>query len=381
MINTERDFHMVGGEGEISYARNSRVQNKAMMETKSILDKVTQEVYTGLLPRNMVIADLGCSSGPNTLRFVSEVINIITKCQNKLGQIDLMDLQFFLNDLPGNDFNHLFRTLETFKKANETNHEGEIVPAYYICGVPGSYYTRFFPQQTIHLFHSSISLHWLSQVPEELNGRKKVYLNEENIYITKTTPQSVVKLFQEQFYKDFSLFLTLRHEELVLGGQMVLTFCGRKDEDACSGSELNNLFGLLALSLQSLVAEGLVEKENLESFNLPLYGPSVGEVDEIVKNVNLFEMDHIDLFECNWDPYDDSQGDIVHDSALSGMNVAKCIRAALQPLIASYFGEDILNALFEEYAHRVAKHLEKDKGKFAFIVVSLKKRCYIKIGS
>uniref|UniRef100_A0A0D3GER8 Uncharacterized protein n=1 Tax=Oryza barthii TaxID=65489 RepID=A0A0D3GER8_9ORYZ len=380
MINTERDFHMVGGEGEISYARNSRVQNKAMMETKSILDKVTQEVYTGLLPRNMVIADLGCSSGPNTLRFVSEVINIITKCQNKLGQIDLMDLQFFLNDLPGNDFNHLFRTLETFKKANETNHEGEIVPAYYICGVPGSYYTRLFPQQTIHLFHSSISLHWLSQVPEELNGRKKVYLNEENIYITKTTPQSVVKLFQEQFYKDFSLFLTLRHEELVLGGQMVLTFCGRKDEDARSGSELNNLFGLLAQSLQSLVAEGLVEKENLESFNLPLYGPSVGEVDEIVKNVNLFEMDHINLFECNWDPYDDSQGDIVHDSALSGMNVAKCIRAALQPLIASYFG-DILNALFEEYAHRVAKHLEKEKGKFAFIVVSLRKRSYIKIGS
>mgnify|MGYP003703486997 CR=1 FL=1 len=92
-------------------------------------------------------------------------------------------------------------------------------------------------------------------MPEELNGRKKVYLNEENIYITKTTPQSVVKLFQEQFYRDFSLFLTLRHEELVLGGQMVLTFCGRKNEDARSGSELNNLFGLLAQSLQSLVAE------------------------------------------------------------------------------------------------------------------------------
>lgn len=135
-----------------------------MMETKSVLNKVTQEVYTGLLPHNMVITDLGCSSGPNTLCFVSEVINIITKCQNKLGQSDLMDLQFFLNDLPGNDFNHLFQTLETFKKANETNHEGEIVPAYYICGVPGFYYTRLFPQQTIHLFHSSISLHWLSQV-------------------------------------------------------------------------------------------------------------------------------------------------------------------------------------------------------------------------
>jgi len=64
----------------------------------------------------------------------------------------------------------------------------------------------------------------------------------------------VVKCFQEQFHKDFSLFLKLRHEELVYGGKMVLTFVGRKDEDVYNG-DMNQLYGLLSRSLQSLVAK------------------------------------------------------------------------------------------------------------------------------
>jgi hypothetical protein len=61
-----------------------------------------------------------------------------------------------------------------------------------------------------------------------------------------------VKQFQKQFHKDFSLFLKLHHEELVHGGQMVLIFLGRKNEDVYSG-DLNQLFALVARSLQSLV--------------------------------------------------------------------------------------------------------------------------------
>ena len=72
--------------------------------------------------------------------------------------------------------------------------------------------------------------------------------------MTKTMSPSVVKLFQQQFQNDFSLFLKLRFEELVFGGQIILTFIGRKYEDVFSG-ESNHLYGLLAQSLQSLVDE------------------------------------------------------------------------------------------------------------------------------
>ncbi|TVU11857.1 hypothetical protein EJB05_45466 [Eragrostis curvula] len=372
-MNIESELHMIAGDGETSYAKNSRLQEKAMVEIKPVLKVVTREIYTDLLSRRMVIVDLGCSSGPNTLHFISEVISTISRHCNELGQSqDNLELQFFLNDLPGNDFNNLFGLFEQFKKLTATKHMGETLPPYYISGSPGSYYTRLFPRQSVHLFHSLFCLQWRSQSPKGLEGTRKTHTDGGDIYITSTSSPSTVKLFQKQFQKDFSLFLKLRYEELVFGGQMVLTFIGRKKEDVHSG-EPNQFYGLLAQSLQSLVDEGLVEKEKLESFYIPIYSPSVHEVEEIVKQNGSFYVNHIQLFELNWDPYDDSESDVLHDSVQSGANVAKCLRAVMESLVASHFGDSIIDTLFTEYARRVAKHLKKEKTKHAVIVLSMKK--------
>jgi anthranilate O-methyltransferase len=136
-----------------------------MLETRPILEKAMKEAYTNLHSRTMVIADLGCSSGPNTLHFVSKAIDSITHLCDELNQrYKCLQLQFFLNDLPGNDFNNLFRLFAPFKKLKAEYHMGEALPPYYINGLPGSFYTRLFPCQTVHLFHSSFCLHWRSQV-------------------------------------------------------------------------------------------------------------------------------------------------------------------------------------------------------------------------
>jgi hypothetical protein len=85
------------------------------------------------------------------------------------------------------------------------------------------------------------------QLPDGLDGNKR------NIYIAKaTSPPCVAQLYQEQFQKDMMLFLKLRYDELGIGGKMVLTFLGRKEEGIYSDS-LNYLCELLAQSLQSLV--------------------------------------------------------------------------------------------------------------------------------
>ncbi|KAG0542170.1 hypothetical protein BDA96_02G080200 [Sorghum bicolor] len=211
------------------------------------------------------------------------------------------------------------------------------------------------------------------QEPEGLETWRKAYLNEDNIYITKTTTPFVVKQYQMQFRNDFSIFLKLRHEELVHGGQMVLIFLGRNNEDVYNG-DLNQVFALVARSLQSLVLKGIVEKENLESFNLPVYGPSVGEVKELVMQSQLFKMDLIKQFENSWDPFDDSEGDDVEDSARSSINIAKCIRSLIKSLIVWHFGETILDAWFVEFQCLVAKHLQKEKIMSTVNAMSLKKQ-------
>jgi jasmonate O-methyltransferase len=40
-----------------------------------------------------------------------------------------------------------------------------VTPPYYVAGLPGSFYTRLFPCHSVHFFHSSYCLMWLSQVP------------------------------------------------------------------------------------------------------------------------------------------------------------------------------------------------------------------------
>lgn len=384
-MKVERELHMSRGDGDTSYASNSRLQEKSILKTRPVLhEAVAAAAHASSLSSAagaMVVADLGCSSGPNTLLVVSEVLGAVAVAvaeQQQAGAFaggqqqppPVQHVQFFLNDLPGNDFNLVFQSLETFRK-QASRERGEALPPYYIAGLPGSFYARLFPDRCVHLFHSSYCLMWRSKVPEDL--ARGTVLNEGNMYIWEDTPLPVVKLYQKQFREDFSLFLQLRHKELVSNGQMVLAFLGRKSKDVLRG-EVSCMWALLSQALQSLVKEGRVEKEKLDSFNLPFYAPSVDEVRDVIEQSEAFDINHVQLFESNWDPHDDDGGDLVLDSVQSGVNVAQSIRAVIEPLIARHFGEHILDDLFEIYAQNVAAHLQKVKTKYPVIVLSLKAR-------
>ena len=126
------------------------------MKTKPIVEEAVVEVFGSLLPDMLVAADLGCSSGPNTFLVMYEVMDAVGRSCHQLGRRS-PELQFYLNDLPGNDFNTIFQSL--------TINEGrENVVPYYVAGLPGSFYGRLFPRKSVHFFHSSYCLMWLSQV-------------------------------------------------------------------------------------------------------------------------------------------------------------------------------------------------------------------------
>ncbi|KAJ6800411.1 anthranilate O-methyltransferase 3-like [Iris pallida] len=362
----EQVLHMLGGAGATSYAKNSTLQEKAIHRTKPIVEQSIKEVYNAVSTENLVVADLGCSSSPNTLLVLLEIVEAIGGHCRGLGH-EPPEIQYFINDLPGNDFNTMFQYSAQLEKKLKEEKETEFLP-YYIVAVPGSFYGRLFPSATVHFFHSSYSLMWLSQVPQRLHNSPSSPLNKGNIYIAEASPQIVVDLYLEQFQKEFSTFLRLRYKELVLSGRMVLTFLGRRSSHARYG-ELSKFWGLLSDAMNDMVLEGILDEAKVNAFNLPTYAPSMEEVTTVVENEGLFHLEQVQILETNWDPIDDS----MFNNSASGENVAKCARAMIEPTIDKYFGKAIVEDLFSRYAKNVAKHLLVEKTKHVIFVIVLRK--------
>ncbi|WRX07582.1 SAM dependent carboxyl methyltransferase - like 2 [Theobroma cacao] len=336
-------LHMKGGVGETSYANNSLLQQKVLSMTKPIREEAMTKLYCSTYPAGIAIADLGCSSGPNTLFVVSELIKLVDSIRQKLGQRST-EYQVFLNDLPGNDFNTIFRSLPSFQNKLKKQLGGGSGPCFFN-GVPGSFYGRLFRHNSLHFVHSSYSLHWLSQVPEGLES------NKGNIYIANTSPPDVLKAYYEQFQQDFSLFLKCRSEELVEGGRMVLTFLGRRSDDP-SSKECCYIWELLAMALNDMVFE-------VQSY-----------MDIDPTHERSFTVDRLEVTEVNWNAYQ-NEPDLSDAFKDGGYNFAKCIRAVTEPLLASHFGEAIIDEVFRRYRDIVADRMSKEKTEFVNVTISL----------
>lgn len=58
--------------------------------------------------------------------------------------------------------------------------------------------------------------------------------NKGSIYMASTSPPSVFQAHLKQFQRDFTNLLSCRAQEIVPGGEMVLTFMGRSVLDPTS---------------------------------------------------------------------------------------------------------------------------------------------------
>ncbi|VVA39027.1 PREDICTED: salicylate [Prunus dulcis] len=158
---------------------------------KPIVGASIEELCCTLFPECLKVADLGCSSGPNTLLVVSDIIDSIHTTYQKLNRPP-PSLQAFLNDLPGNDFNTVFMSLPGFYKKLDEEHEKKFGSCF-IAGMPGSFYGRLFPNNSLHFVHSSYALHWIS---EGLIGKEK--LDAFNMPFYSPTTKEIEEVIQAE---------------------------------------------------------------------------------------------------------------------------------------------------------------------------------------
>ncbi|CAI0392351.1 unnamed protein product [Linum tenue] len=229
--------------------------------------------------RNLAIADLGCASGPNTLFAVSELIKALDKVRRKLGHVSL-EFQVFLNDLPGNDFNSVFRLL----------------------------------------------------VLSELKGART-------------------------------------------GARRANSFCIiGKESQGPSTVQCIYLLELLSDVLNQMAFDGLIDQTKLDSFNLPIYMPSPMEVQVEVQKQGTFTIERLEVWESSWNPHE-GEVDLPESLQDGGRNVARCIRAVMEPLLVRQFGPQrkIMDEIFLRYGVILSNWMAMEEANYVNVIVSLTK--------
>ncbi|KAJ6319416.1 hypothetical protein OIU78_014936 [Salix suchowensis] len=345
-------LRMNDGDGDNSYSNNSLFQKKVILKAKPILQEAIVQLCSKSFPECITMADMGCSSGPNTFLPIWEVMEAIDETCRKLNRKNPI-LQVFLNDLPGNDFNSIFRSLPSFRKKLEEEMGGEFGPCF-IAAMPGSFYGKAlstaFPSLCSFFLQSPL-------VPE-------IPLNKGNIYLSKTSPPGVHKAYLNQFEKDFTAFLRSRSEEMIPGGCMVLTICGRDEINDSSGNHSPPIWEFFGMMLNDMVLEGLIEESKLDSFNMPFYAALAEEVKYVIQAEKSFTIIRVESFHVSWDAS-------IDDRCRDTMDVAKGLRAITEAILARHFGDEIVDVMFQRFSTYIGEYMETFKRANTSHVVSM----------
>ncbi|KAI9181497.1 hypothetical protein LWI28_015554 [Acer negundo] len=337
--------NMKGGEGDKSYAKNSSWQRNVILKTMPLI----QESNDGLFCNQSILdclkfADMGCSLGPTGYLPTWQVIEALDSMSHRLNNCKPPMLQVFLNDLPGNDFNTLFKSLPSFYERLKKEKGDE------------------FGQRTFIAARS--------QAPKGLISDTRVSLNKENIFITETSHPSVHKAYLDQFESNFTTFLRSRRSELEAGGRMVLVFV--VDDTIFHPC----YFAPLGTAIKDMVSEGLIEESKLEPFNMPVYKPRDEEIWLVIKREGSFDIHQLQItFKEDWVLSLESE-----DKALDlekygkGKQVALRVISAIEPLLVTHFGHAVMDDMFQRYSVKLIEYLETKEGFIKTLVICLIKK-------
>ncbi|XP_026444826.1 inactive anthranilate O-methyltransferase 1-like [Papaver somniferum] len=117
--------------------------------------------------------------------------------------------------------------------------------------------------------------------------------------------------------------------------------------------------------------EGVVEEEKSDTWNFPLYFPSLEEVKAIIQNKGSFWVNQLETFHVNWDGSDFSEGGSMTDTLRSSHLIANNIRAVSESLLTSHFGDEMINELFDRFREKIEEYAAKEKTEYTNLVISV----------
>ncbi|XP_058745043.1 indole-3-acetate O-methyltransferase 1-like [Vicia villosa] len=369
--NLEKLFSMKSGKGEASYANNSQAQAIHAKSMIHFLRETLDQVKLGNgEDKAFVVADLGCSSGSNTINMMNVIINHIIQRYEAIG-CNPPEFSAFFSDLPSNDFNSLFQLLPPIAEgvSMEECLATEKERSYFVAGVPGSFYRRLFPARTVDVFHSAFSLHWLSKIPDCVVDESSIEYNKGKVFIHGAN-EATANAYKEQFKADLANFLSARSVEMKKEGSMFLVCLGRTSEDPTEQGGAGVLFGThFQDAWDDLVQEGLISSEKRDNFNIPLYAPSLEDFKEVVEENGSFVINKLEVFKGGSPLVLDNPD----DANEVGRALANSCRTVCGVLVDAHIGDNLGEELFLRVERRGAFHAEEllSELQFFHVVASL----------
>uniref|UniRef100_A0A0E0DKR1 Jasmonate O-methyltransferase n=1 Tax=Oryza meridionalis TaxID=40149 RepID=A0A0E0DKR1_9ORYZ len=336
-----------GDAGELSYANNSDMQRTIAAATRKERQEMAAAVRRGRRHASAIaIADLGCATGPNAMLMAGDAVEAMLGDAERQQEAAPAEFHVFLNDLPSNDFNSVFRQKHEKLVVPSNNSSRCLVSAW-----PGSFYGRVFPADSLDYVVSSSSLHFLSRAPADAAP------NEGRMYVSATSSSRVLDAYRAQFQADFRLFLSCRAEEVRRGGVLLLTFVARRE--AVPSPHDCHLWDLLAEAAAD-------DRRLVDSFDAPFYGPCPEELREAIREEGSFHVRRMELFEV-------SRSSCQADLDQLAAQTSSTIRAVVEPMLGPHFGWDAMDALFRRYTHLLHKYYRHNNDQLTNVFLALHK--------
>ncbi|GAB4827559.1 hypothetical protein Ancab_034441 [Ancistrocladus abbreviatus] len=317
-MEVKKVLHMTKGDGDFSYSQViANFMRKLSSATEHLLECAIKPLFSdsSLVPVKVFnAADVGCGVGAAPFCFLSTVVESVKKRCGELNR-ELPEIQIYLNDLTGNDFNLLFK-----------------------------------------------------QVPPQLfNEEGQPVLNKQNIYISRSSSPAVAEAYLAQFQQDFRRFVECRAVETVANGCMVLKIKGKTTADP-----LDEPFPTLVLAeaISQLVFQGIIERGKVESFNIPFYFPAKDEVEAIIHEEGSFSIEHTKIVVS-----DIVEG--IQEPWAKATNFAGIVRSFTESLVSHHFGHQISDQIYERLKHVVFAKMTKGSTEYATIVMVLRRKMYL----
>jgi SAM dependent carboxyl methyltransferase len=291
---------------------------------------------------NVNIVDYGCSEGKNSIITFYKILEEYRKTSSK--PISILHV-----DLPDNNWSLVNEAM------NSSEESYLSLSNIYPSTLGRSFFYQVVPNNTVHMAYSSFALHYLSKKAQREDGEYGW----------------AFKANKAQGYEDMTFIITLRLNELVVGGTLNMIIAAREGENDPDYARYN--IGCV----KNLLDKGIITNEEFKNYAWHSYPYNAHEILEILSRFG----DKIEVIKCEYGKkhyvyYEEYLE--THDLELYKTKIVNAIKVLMKnPLLTCLNREDsekekILDIAVEE----LASILDKDTNELHqdYLIVIIKKK-------